>query len=628
MSAITHILVIEDNPADVATIRVLLDDVGYKYALYQSNTLSEGLLLLEETPIDVVLLDLSLQDSLGFTTLKNFLKEQPRVPVIVLTGNNNVVLGDQSVRAGAQDYLVKGEFTGKRLVDTIRYSQQRYKSQAALQRRVNQMEINEKRFQEVQQLAQLGNWQIDIVTNAMYWSEEMYRILDLPPSRQQHRWSDYLDRVHSEDKPKLEAFLDEALKSGEMHRLDHRVLIGGRTIKYVAVQAKLNFDEATNKIMLFGSLQDITQLKNTTPSQEAEAAVVEVKTPLPIKAGLAELGFNIRTPLNAIVSLLYLLDKDKPHSQQKEIIATLKTVVDELSIGVDALLGYAVDQDETLSPTESTFLLGDLIKNTVQLFRLKCKHAGINLEIKPGQDVSDEAGGDYQLITQLFYYVFTLLIPYCDKKNRVEVTFQRKELTNNKLSLHLLITYYGKPIPVLDITDTAKSPGGVSASIVEKLLITLGGQWKLEKKGFHWYGLDVQLPLSMPGKEKKSDRPVLPLHILLVEDHLLNQVVTKKVLKSWSDLVSVDIAGNGAEALAKFAEYPYDLIIMDLYMPVMDGIQATTEIRKTSKVPIIAMTAGATKQEEEGCRIAGMDAYLPKPLKPEELSAKIMELLG
>lgn len=627
MSAITHILVIEDNPADVVTIRVLLDEVSYRYVLYQSNTLSEGLRLLEETPIDVVLLDLSLQDSLGFTTLKNFLKEQPHVPVIVLTGNNNVVLGDQSVRAGAQDYLVKGEFTSKRLVDTIRYSQQRFKSQAALQRRVNQMEINEKRFQEVQQLARLGNWQIDIVTNAMYWSEEMYRILDLPPSQQQHRWSDYLDRVHPDDKPKLEAFLDEALKSGEMHRLDHRVLIGGRTIKHVAVQAKLNFDEATNKIMLFGSLQDITQLKNTTPSQEAEAVVVDIKTQLPKKAGLAELGFNIRTPLNAIVSLLYLLEKDKPHSQHKEIIATLKTVVDELSIGVDALLGYVVDQDETLSPTESAFMLGNLIKNTVQLFRLKCKHAGINLEIKTGQDFSDEAGGDYQLITQLFYYVFTLLIPYCDKKNGVEVAFQRKEQAINKLSLHLLITYYGKPIPVIDITDTAKSPRGVSALIVERLLITLGGQWKLEKKGFHWYGLEVQLPLSISGKEKKFDRPVLPLHILLVEDHLLNQVVTKKVLKSWSDLVSVDIAGNGAEALAKFAEYPYDLILMDLYMPVMDGIQATVEIRKTSNVPIIAMTAGATKQEEEGCRIAGMNAYLPKPLKPEELSAKIMELL-
>lgn len=625
MQALPRVLVIEDNPADIAAIRLLLNEAGYKYELFQSNTLSEGLRILRETRVDVVLLDLSLHDSLGFTTLKHFIKEQPGIPVIVLTGNNNVVLGDQSVRAGAQDYLVKGEFTGKQLVDTIRYSQQRFKSQFALQRKVNQMQMNEKRFQEVQQLAQLGNWQIDIVTNAMFWSEEMYRILGLPLTQQQHRWSDYLDRVHPEDRAGLESFYESALKSGEMRRYDHRILVSGRMIKYVTIQAKLHFDELTNKIMLFGSIQDITQLKNANTENKVDEADSNAQLP---PDSLANPDFKIRTPLHTLASLLQLLEKSKPNAQQKEIIETIKIVVDDLSMEVNAPPDGTVNNVVAQAVNEMNFQWSELVINAEQLFRMKCQNAGIRMAFKQTRQLTGEVSGDYPLIMQLFYCVFKALIPFCDKENGLDIEFQCDKPVGNKLLLRLLVTYYGKPVSFAEGADNGKAPGSVAIVIVKKLLAKLDGRWNLEKKGFRWYVLEIAVPLSIGQTEHKRqvNKPALPLHILLVEDHMLNRVLIGKLLRSWSSQASVDMASNGVEALGKLTEKQYDLIIMDLHMPEKNGIETATAIRARSDVPIIAITAIPSMQEEERCRQAGMNAYLAKPINPEELYARIMEI--
>ena len=125
-----------------------------------------------------------------------------------------------------------------------------------------------------------------------------------------------------------------------------------------------------------------------------------------------------------------------------------------------------------------------------------------------------------------------------------------------------------------------------------------------------------------------STAPLSPLKILLVEDHFLNQMATKKLLTSWSSFVTVDIAENGMVAVEKFRSHGYDLILMDLQMPIMNGFDATTRIREKSNVPIIALTATATKQEADKCFEIKMNDYISKPFKPDELYIKIMNALA
>jgi len=103
---------------------------------------------------------------------------------------------------------------------------------------------------------------------------------------------------------------------------------------------------------------------------------------------------------------------------------------------------------------------------------------------------------------------------------------------------------------------------------------------------------------------------------------------TRKILTNWSSFVSVDIAEDGYVGVEKYREHGYDLILMDIQMPVMTGIEAAKKIRQTSDVPIIALTANSTKQEQDKCFAVGMNDYLQKPYQPKELQSRIMKLIS
>ena len=140
---------------------------------------------------------------------------------------------------------------------------------------------------------------------------------------------------------------------------------------------------------------------------------------------------------------------------------------------------------------------------------------------------------------------------------------------------------------------------------------------------------EVTLPVkALRMMHVDATAPDEPLKILLVEDHFLNQMATKKLLMNWSPFVTVDIAENGLIGVEKYKAHGYDLILMDLQMPVMNGFDATARIREKSIVPIIALTATASKQEADRCFEIGMNDYVSKPFKPNELYMKIMNALA
>ena len=118
----TNILLIEDNPGDAQLVKIYMKDAAFKYELFVADTFFEGMDILNKHDIDIVLLDLSLPDSQGFKTLNRYLETVQNIPVIVLTGVNNEIVGNQAVKAGAQDFLVKGQLDGKLLGRAIRYA--------------------------------------------------------------------------------------------------------------------------------------------------------------------------------------------------------------------------------------------------------------------------------------------------------------------------------------------------------------------------------------------------------------------------------------------------------------------------------------------------------------------------
>ena len=639
----SKILLIEDNPADVEIIKEFLAEAAFKHKFFHSLTFSGGINILNENEIDLVLLDLSLGDSMGFNTLKNFVKKVPHVPVVVMTGNNNEVVGIQSVKAGAQDFLVKGYFDSKRLVKTIRYSLQRFKTHVKLKQTAKQLSIIEKRTQEAHEMAKFANWEMDIVSNSMNWTDEMFRIFGFQPNTITPSLKDYLSYVYVEDKEKVENFFEEVIRTGKLNRIEHRILVKGRMVKYLTVQARVNYDEFTNKILLIGSIQDITDQKHDARQVKAETG--EDKTTKLKEEALSELSFNIRTPLTSIVNLLFLVEKTPTSQIQKELLDGLKTSVDDLSIVLNNLMNFSLLTTEKLKLEQEEFHFESFITDLEKVFYIKCQQANVELQMDIDPALPGKLIGDTQKISQIIYNLLVKAISYSDEKSQLLVSIGIKSQNKSEILLKTIIVYQGLPIPqeqtnpynysremmLMDysLNGEMQGKGPLGFMIVTKLLNLMKGSFIYEKVNSQHFGFHVEFPLKICKIQNsvKFDKPQQPLHLLFVEDHALNQIATKKVLTSWSDAVSVDIASNGVIALQKFHENNYDLILMDLQMPEMNGIEATIKIRHLSKIPIIALTATASKQEEEKCLAIGMNDYLAKPFKPKDLYSKILNLI-
>jgi CheY-like chemotaxis protein len=641
----THLLLIEDNPGDVELIRLFLQDAAMKYELFVAETFYEGSEILQSKNIDLVLLDLSLPDITGFKTLTKYLETSESIPVIVMTGTNNEIIGNQAVRAGAQDFLVKGQFDGKLLGRSIRYSLQRFKTQLKLEETAKELEINKKRYVEAQEMAHFGNWEMDIVTNEMKWTDEVFRIFNFLPGSLTPSLSDYIEYVHLEDKEKVEQFFETVAKDGKLHNLEHRLLIDGKTIKHVSVQAKIYYDDLTEKILLVGGIQDVTERKLSEKliiEKNISSKSAEIK-----EAALAEMSFNIRTPLSSIVNLLYLLENTRTTLPQKDFIAGLKTSVDDLSIAINNLLNFSVLVSDKVKVEEEEFKISDFLQSIKQAVQIKADNSNLELQFEIDKNLPDKLISDPKKITQILYNLMDNSIKFTKEGGSIKVKAGASDVQSNKMNLILSIEDTGRGMSRQQVRSLLESDNllkvyteeeegnsfkkrQLGVAIVNKLAQTMGGEMEITSKE----GIGSQFKLIIPVKIAKQTKilaknaPEVPLKILLVEDHFLNQIATKKVLTTWSELVTVDIAENGLVSIEKFKEHGYDLILMDIQMPVMNGIDAARRIREISDVPIIALTANSTKQEQDKCFETGMNDYLAKPFKPQELHAKIMSLIS
>jgi DNA-binding response OmpR family regulator/signal transduction histidine kinase len=637
-----QLLYIEDNIADANLLKIYLKSSGVKHELILAGTFADGVEIVEEREIDLVLLDLSLPDSHGFRTLTNFSAKFPKIPVIVMTGLNDDVIGNQSIKAGAQDYLVKGQFDSNLLGRVIRYSLQRHKAQKKLEQYAKNLSVSEKRYIEAQEMAHFGNWEMDIVTNEMRWTDEVFRIFGFDPQSISPILSDYLNYIHPEDRKKVEEIFNEVLKDGKLRRVDYKIIVNGRKIKYITNQVKVYYDEDEGSTYLVGAIQDVSDIKlsqDLMVEKNLSERTSKIKEEI-----LQDLGFHIRTPLSSLVNLSFLMENAKSSEEILEHVDGLKISINDLSVAANNLMNFSILLSEKVTVEENQFKVEELIERIEQVFRLKADRKGINLELKVFDNVPETLIGDLNKINQIIYNLMDNAIKFTEENSggKVSLKLVCNDIKSEDTRLFIIIEDNGIGIDS-DFVDELKSAGkllavnyddekkeGLGMAIVNKLTEKMEGTIKIESVIGNGSKFAVELPIKVAFIKKRQgeDKPTAPLKILLIEDHFLNQIATKKVLTTWSDFVKVDIAENGLIGFEKFREYRYDLVLMDLQMPVMNGFESTERIRGiNAEVPIVALTANSSSQEAEKARAIGMNEYMSKPFKPKDLYAKIMSVL-
>jgi len=377
---------------------------------------------------------------------------------------------------------------------------------------------------------------------------------------------------------------------------------------------------------------DITERKKIEAELRAAKQKAEASS-MAKEQFLANMSHEIRTPLNAINGLTDLLFDLGPNKAQKDYLSAIKTSSDNLLVIINDILDYSKIETGNLTLESIGFDLKKTISDQMAVFKLKAMENSVDLRLVEDKRVSDVLMGDPVRMGQILVNLMSNAIKFTPN-GTVAVAYELLEqtATTNMIEIQVIDNGVGinpenleeifKSFQQEDNTISRKFGGtGLGLAITRQLVELHGAKLKVEsqKKFGSTFSFkvkfDVGTKADLPSEERLSpdEFAFTDLKILLAEDHEINQILATNLLEKFG--AEVDVAENGIEVLKKIQRKEYDVVLMDMQMPRMNGLTATTAIREKllMGIPIIAVTANVMPAEKKKCFAVGMNGYVAKP---------------
>ncbi len=395
------------------------------------------------------------------------------------------------------------------------------------------------------------------------------------------------------------------------------------------------------------SSQDVTDLV----SLEKELKKAEKITKQSIEAKqqfLAKVTHEIRTPMNAIVGFGKLLSKTLLEDKQRKFVDAISTSGDNLLLIVNDLLDTSKIEAGKMNFEEIPFSLKEVVSSVITILHYKAAEKDLVLSVKISEDVPDMLIGDPTRLNQVLINLAGNAVKFTEKGS-VEIHICRIGLEENKIRLKMEVTDTGIGIPedklprVFDSftqanNDISRKYGGtgLGLTIAKQIIELQNGTIEVQSKLGEGttFTFELVYPIANPEQSSKKIVPetLVETHglehvkILLAEDNPLNHLLMESIVTEWG--VEMTIAVDGHQVIELIQKEKFDLILMDVHMPEMDGYEASHYIRHQlseplSQIPIIAITANASEEDRQKCLEAGMVDFIPKPFRAEELFQKI-----
>ncbi|MBS1717423.1 MAG: PAS domain S-box protein [Armatimonadetes bacterium] len=514
------------------------------------------------------------------------------------------------------------------------------------------IDVTEKRRAEIElrqakeqfELAVAGSsdaiWDLDLTTDCLYLSERVMDFLGYGADELPATSADYRALIHPEDFARAtEAFQNYLSGKAPNYQGEYRIKHKDGGYRWILARGAASRDANGVPYRMAGSLSDITDRKVAEDELVKAREMAEESARLKSEF-LANMSHEIRTPMNGVIGMTDLLIGTELDNEQREFAFTIRKSAEGLLGIINDILDFSKIEAGKMTLESQPFELQSALEDVAAILRHEALRKGLDLRVAISQEANQTFLGDSLRLRQVILNLAANGVKFTNS-GCVEIQASIAK-PSEKLRITVRDTGIGIPPNRLDtiFESFAQADGshsrryggaGLGLTIVSQLVNLMGGEvgvLSAEGQGSEFW-VEIPLPFASRSSDDESGqagetRKLKGLRVLLAEDNEVNRKVAMRHLNNLG--IEADVAADGVQTLAKATgENPYDVILMDVQMPEMDGLQATRGIRATERklgrrTRIIALTANAMGGDREKCIEAGMDDYITKPIKADSLA--------
>jgi len=664
---VIRILIVDDDAEDAMILqRHLSGFANCGVEVEHTDSLKPALAKLAEGEFDIVLLDYRL--GCGVTAsevMKAFKQHNIDIPIVIITGQGDEQTAVELMKMGVYDYISKGTLDSKTLQKTVLSTIERY----SLTMRQKQLEETLKRASTQQKIiidsARAMIWYHDKSGKVRRANKAMAKAAGLTVKRIVGRSVDELFGFESEDDletirslaPEFNIVMQlQTLDGKKWFHIDKTaypsdegdigVIVFATDITHRKL-AEENLREAKEQAeMTSKELEDINvQLEASI--ERANLMTQEALTANVAKSEfLATMSHEIRTPMNAIVGFGELLGREQLTDEQRKYVNIITQSGDSLLDLINDILDFSKMEAGKFETEMIECSLGDILENIKLLLQPKAGKKGLEFDIPRSKQLPVQIRTDPARLRQCLINLVDNAIKFTEKghvflnaslEQRNDKPYIRFDIEDTGIGIRAdkQNTIF-ESFSQADSSNSRRFGGtGLGLAITKQLVKLLGGEISLSSTAGEGsvfslmipagvdiqaqQMLDVQQPVDdLSGKSVEMQYRKIEARILVAEDNPSNQMLVELMLKKAG--CEPVLVSNGLEAIEKIKSEDFDMVLMDMHMPELDGYEATRRLRREGfTLPIVALTANAMKGDEQKCREAGCDDYIAKPVKLKQL---------
>lgn len=630
--------IIEDNDQDISLLVNSIKKTGLDVDITVSKTIKEAIEISTTRNFDCIFLDYYFPEQNGLDFLKYYSSHNNGASIIMVTSEEDIHLAVECMKMGASDFLSKTQITPACLAKSLRYILKLKEARTAAEEATAALQESELKIKNIVAKSPILLFHINIDGTITLFKGKAAHCLSVKP-----------DKVTGQNLKNfgntLPMRMEDFKLACETNQCNYKTEVDGHffDVNYIPIY---NQQEEINGMM--GVAIDITSftkneevLLNQLVTKEESSKIKE--------QFLANMSHEIRTPIHGIISLTQFVLNTVPTEEQKNYLDLIRKSADTLLVIVNDILDLSKIDSGKMTFEEIPFNLKDTFSASVAAFIPKTIEKKVELKTEISNELPEEIIGDPVRLTQIINNLLGNAIKFTEKgyvligarlkeKNEVYnvLEFTIKDsgigISEDKIdSIFESFTQAGNDI-------TRKFGGtGLGLTITKQLIEKQNGTIHVESKLNEGTTFKFCIPYKIFHSNQSKTNTMVQhtttltsdLKILVAEDHDINRFIIQKMFKEWG--IICDFAFTGVEALEQAKNKIYDVILMDIEMPDMNGYRATELIRSelpypNNTIPIIAMTGHAMNGEKEKCISMGMNDYISKPFKPDELKNIILEL--